>query len=275
MPLPSITRAGPGVLVRSEGLALQFDAGRATSMRLAACGLTPVDLDAVFVTHHHSDHLSGLEDLVMSRWIMDRLDELAPLPILAPFGPATDFLKRMLDPWEHDLAVRSVHTGRGTYPGFEVKPFEIEDSLGEVWSQGEIRVKAGPVRHEPVTPAVGYRIETPDGVVAITGDTLVCEEVASLAVGADVLVYEAMRFELVEAMPKNVHFILGYHADTRLIGVQAQKLGVKHLILTHLVPEPANKGDRQAFVDDIRNGGYDGNLTVASDLSTVTLSREE
>ena len=271
MPVPSSDRAGPGVLVRAEGVALQFDAGRATSMRLASCGVSPVDLDAVFVTHHHSDHVSGLEDLVMSRWIMDRLDEAAPLPILAPAGPATDFLERMLDPWEHDLEVRSAHTCRGTRPVLEVTPFEIEDFLIEVWSRGEVRVLAGPVRHEPVFPAVGYRVETPAGVVAISGDTLVCPEIAALAEGADVLIYEAMRFELIRARPDFLHFVLDYHADTQLIGAQAQELGIPTLVLTHLIPEPITENDRQGFVDDVRRGGYTGEVIVANDLDTVTL----
>ena len=240
-------------------------------MRLAALGVSPVDLDAVFVTHHHSDHVSGLEDLVMSRWVMDRLDEAPAIPILAPEGPATDFLERMLNPWEHDLAVRSAHTERGTYPGYRVMPFEIEDSLVEVWSHDEVRVIAGPVRHEPVVPAVGYRIETPDGVVAISGDTLVCPEMAVLAEGADVLVYEAMRFDLIRARPDHLHFVLDYHADTVLIGAQAQELGISTLVLTHLIPEPVTDEDRQGFVDDVRRGGYGGRVIVADDLTSVNL----
>lgn len=272
MPVPSADRAGPGVLVRSGGLALQFDAGRATTLRLGALGLTPIDLDAVFVTHHHSDHVSGLEDVVMSRWIMDRLDEHPPLPIVAPAGPATDFLERMLDHWEHDLAVRSAHTERGTHPGYEVKPYEVGNSLVEVWSEGQARVIAGPVRHEPVTPAVGYRIETPDGTVAISGDTLVCPEMAALAEGADVLVYEAMRFDLIRARPDYLHFVLDYHADTVLIGAQAQELGIPTLVLTHLIPEPVTEEDRQGFEDDVRRGGYTGRVVVADDLTTVTVA---
>ena len=271
MPVPSPDRVGPGVLVRADEAALQFDAGRATTMRLAALGVTPVDLDAVFVTHHHSDHVSGLEDLVMSRWIMDRLDEVPTLPILAPEGPATDFLDRMLDHWEHDLAVRSRHTERGTHPGYEVRHFEVGDGLIEVWSQGKARVIAGPVRHEPVVPAVGYRIETPDGIVAISGDTLVCREMAVLAEGADVLVYEAMRFDLIRARPDHLHFVLDYHADTLLIGAQAQELEIPTLVLTHLIPEPVTDEDRQGFVDDVRRGGYTGRVIVADDLTSVNL----
>jgi ribonuclease Z len=240
-------------------------------MRLAALGLSPVDLDAVFVTHHHSDHVSGLEDLVMSRWIMDRLDEMAPLPVRAPTGPATDFLDKMLDPWEHDLEVRSAHTGRGTRPGVDVMPFQTADSLVEVWSEGDVRVVAGPVRHEPVVPAVGYRVETPHGAVAISGDTLVCSEMAALAEGVDVLIYEAMRFDLIRARPEYLHFVLDYHADTVRIGAQAQELGVPVLMLTHLIPEPITEEDRQGFVDDVRRGGYTGEVMVAEDLTTVNL----
>ncbi len=271
MPVPSPDRAGAGVLVRSGEVALQFDAGRATAMRLASVGVSPVELDAVFLTHHHSDHVSGLDDLVMSRWIMDRLDKAQPLPIGAPEGPAADFVERMLDPWEADLQMRSTHTGRGTRPGIEVVPFGVEDGIEKVWSKGNIQVSAGPVCHEPVTPAVGYRIETPDGVVAISGDTLVCPEVAALAEGADVLVYEAMRFGLIRTLPSYLHFVLDYHADTVLIGTQAQELGIPTLVLTHLIPEPITEKDRQGFVDDVRRGGYTGEVIVADDLTTVTL----
>lgn len=271
MPVPSPERAGPGVLVRSGDLALQFDAGRATTMRLAALGVSPLDLDAVFVTHHHSDHVSGLADLVMSRWIVDRLDESASLPIFTPNGPATDFMHRMLDPYEQDLAVRSAHNKRATSPGYEVRGFEAEESPIEVWSHSGVRVLAGPVRHEPVTPAMGYRVETPDGVVAISGDTLVCPEMAALAEGADVLVYEAMRFDMIRTRPRHLRFVLDYHADTRLIGAQAQDLEIPTLILTHFVPEPVTEEDRQDYVHEVRSGGYTGEVIVADDLFTVAL----
>ena len=108
-------------------------------------------------------------------------------------------------------------------------------------------------------------------MVAITGDTLVCDEVVTLAMGADVLVYEAMRFEEIQALPEKRRFILDYHADTRLIGAQAREIGVKTLILTHLIPEPCSQEDEQAFIDDIREGGFAGELIVANDLDSVTL----
>jgi len=132
-------------------------------------------------------------------------------------------------------------------------------------------VLAGRVRHEPVRPAVGYRVETPDGVVVVSGDTVVCDEVADLAAGTDVLVYEAMRFSEVRALSEERRFILDYHADTVAIGRQAEDLGVSRLVLTHLIPPPRSEADEQAFEDDVRSGGYTGDVVVARDLTAVTL----
>lgn len=240
-------------------------------MRLTGLGLDLRELTALFVTHHHSDHLTGLQDLVLTRWVMDRRAQAAPLPVVAPAGPAIEFVEHMLDNWTHDIAVRNEHTGRTDLPGVDAVPFAYPGAPTEVWRHGEVRVVAGQVRHEPVHPAVGYRVETPDGVVAITGDTLVCDEVAELAAGADVLVYEAMRFEPVERLPEHRRFVLEYHADTRLIGRQAAELGVATLVLTHLIPPPDRPGDRERFADDVRGAGFEGTLVVADDLDVVTL----
>lgn len=290
-PIPTADSAGPGVLIRyrppaneaasdatagdaDQPLSLQFDAGRSTVMRLMGAGSGPNDVDAVFLTHHHSDHCTGLQDLVLTRWVMARGAVLPPLPIVCPEGPAVSFVERMLDAWDNDLAVRKEHAGRTDDPEIDLVGFPLPDYPGEpvaVCSMGNVVVKAGQVRHEPVHPAVGYRIETPDGVVAITGDTLVCDEVATLAAGADVLVYEAMRFSVISQAPPGRHFILDYHADTTLIGAQAAALGTPHLVLTHLIPPPTGREDEDLFAADVRSGGFEGELTVARDLTTVVL----
>jgi len=274
-PIPDPLRAGPGVLVQFGGIALQFDAGRSTVQRLAGAGVWPGELDAVFLTHHHSDHMVGLPDLVLTRWVMDRTDSLPPLPIVAPVGPAADFAGRMLDAWGDDIEVRLAHNGRTGRPGPEVIAFASRPAVMEVWrastSHGEVVVSAIEVHHEPVTPAVGYRVDTPAGSVAISGDTMVCDEVAVLAEGVDVLVYEAMRFEPIEALPEPRRFILDYHADTRVIGIQAAALRVPTLVLTHLIPVPENDSERSQFVADIRSAGYQGEVIVADDLQAIRI----
>src|SRR5262245_55627037 len=92
-------RAGPGVLVECGAVRLQFDAGQATSLRLIEAGVPTSQLTALFVTHHHSDHLTGLTDVLFSRWLESH-GRFLPLPVIAPAGPAVDFLEKMMDPWQ-------------------------------------------------------------------------------------------------------------------------------------------------------------------------------
>lgn len=270
-PIPDGNRAGPGALVRCGDLTLQFDAGRSTVQRLAGAGVWVPDLTALFITHHHSDHLTGLADVVLTHWVMDRADRGLPLPIIAPAGPASAFVSTVLDGWEADIEVRRDHSGRTSSPQIDLIAFDVPDAPSEVWRSGDVVVSAGQVRHEPCPNSVGYRVDTPDGSVAITGDTRVCDEVARLAEGVDVLVYEAMRFSTFDTLPEKRRFVTDYHADTRLIGEQAAALGVPTLILTHLIPAPSTDADTQAFVDDIRSGGFEGELIVADDLHTSTV----
>ena len=229
------------------------------------------DLGAVFITHHHSDHVSGLADLLLTAWVMDRHDSGRTIPVVAPKGDSASYVQTVFDGWEADIQVRLDHNQRMHRPELELVTFDVPDKTAEVWRSGDVVVKAMQVRHEPVQGAVGYRVDTPDGSIAISGDTRVCDEVAELADGVDVLVYEAMRFSHFDDLPESRRFITEYHADTKLIGQQAAGLGVSTLILTHLIPGPKNDAERQLFVDEIRGGGYEGELVVADDLHTTTI----
>ena len=142
------------------------------------------------------------------------------------------------------------------------------------WQADGIRVLAALVRHRGVEPAVGYRVETPDGVVAISGDTVVCEQVERLAEGADVLVHEIMRpaaLEHLAVQSAQLRAILAYHADSVEVGALAARLGVPRLLLTHLIPQPRSTDDEQRFVEDVRKGGYTGEVLIGPDLTKVTL----
>jgi ribonuclease Z len=270
--------AGPGVLVRHDDVRLQFDAGRATALRLIEVGVPTRRLTALFVTHHHSDHLTGLTDVLFSRWLESQ-GSFSPLPVIAPAGPSVRFLERMMDPWADDIAVRASHVGRDDHPAPAIVAFDPEPTTRSavvVWADAEagVRVLARSVRHEPVAPAVAYRVETPDGAVVISGDTIVCDEVAELAAGAQVLVHEAFRrapmLELLHVAPQ-LEFISAYHADTVELGAMAARVGTPTVVLTHLIPGPGSGGTtKQDFVDDLRRGGYAGHVVVADDLTTVS-----
>ncbi len=157
----------------------------------------------------------------------------------------------------------------------DLRPFEVRATPQPVWASpdGTIRVAAVGVHHEPVPDAVAYRVETPDGVVVISGDTRVCAEVEDLATGADVLVHEACRTTALAEVIAGTTFetIFSYHADTVALGGLAERAGVGQLVLTHLIPPPDDPGQAAGFADDVRHGGYRGPITVGEDLTTVTL----
>ncbi len=273
-PLLSPDRAGAGCLVSIDDLHLQFDVGRWTMQRLASLDVTPWDLDAIFLTHYHSDHLLGLQEIALTHWTAAFRDDSDWLPVVAPLGHTTAFCDRMLDAWDADLAVRSLHNHREPVPRIDVRGFAVPEAPTEVWSSGDgsVRVLAGPVRHEPVEGAVGYRIETSDGVVAVSGDTLVCDELRPLFTGADVVVVEAMRMDVINERPPHLRYITEYHADTRLIGALCAELEIPTVLLTHMIPAPETPEQKQAFVDEVRSGGFEGELVVCDDLDGAVIA---
>lgn len=263
-PLPVPGRAGPGTLVRRGDWAAQVDAGRGTVLRLAELGLGCPDVGLLALTHHHSDHLVGVADLLLTRWVQGAFD---PLPVLAPEGPTARFARRVLDGWADDIEIRRRHTGRPAPQGPDVRAFDPPAAPAVVWRSADAEVSAVSVRHEPVEPAVAYRFDTPSGAVVVSGDTRVCAEVETLARGADVLVHEACRSAVVRERGKR--FIADYHADTVELGAMAERAGVGTLVLTHLEPAPRTDEDAAAFAAEVRRGGYTGRLLVGADRMTV------
>ncbi|MCU1396663.1 MAG: Hydrolase [Ilumatobacteraceae bacterium] len=270
-PHPCPGRAGPGALVRFGEIALQFDAGRGSVLRLVEAGIEPHAISALFITHIHSDHLVDLADVVLTRWLQGRSH--TALPIVAPAGAATEFANRVLEPWADDIAVRIAHVQHGA-PTIDVRAFVPTSEPATVWTSddGAVTVDAIAVHHEPVVDAVAYRVTTPTGIVVISGDTVVCAEVERLSNGADVLVHEACRTTALRDLIAGTRLeaIFGYHADTVPLGGLAERAGVAHVLLTHLIPPPGTEAAEAEFDADLRLGGYTGRVSVGRDLMTVT-----
>ena len=267
-------RAGAGVLVQHGDTILQFDAGRATVLRIIEAGISPTDVTAVFVTHYHSDHVIDLPDVVITHWVQQQMKKTPPLQIVTPAGPATRFVGRMMEPFDDDIHIRREHTGAPD-PRFEAISFDPMPRPTRVWSSADaaVTVDAVAVHHEPVEGAVAYRVTTPAGVVVVSGDTRACDEVFAMGEGCDVLVHEACRKRAMENAIKGTVFetIFDYHADSVAVGELAEKHGVKHLVLTHLIPQPKDDEDAKKFENDVREGGFTGRVTVGNDLLRVTL----
>ena len=118
-------------------------------MRLVEAGVEPHALTALFVTHVHSDHVVDLPDVAMTRWVQQQLVDTGPLVVVAPEGHAARFVRRMLDPFDDDIAVRREHVGAGPV-GVDLRPFPVPaDARGRVGQRR--RRRAGAARWPSTT----------------------------------------------------------------------------------------------------------------------------
>lgn len=261
-PIPDPDRAGPATLVRAAGRELLFDAGRGVLLRMAAAGVAPGGLTGLFLTHLHSDHLTDLNDVITSRWVMTMIP--TPLPIIGPEGTAR-VVERTLAMLEDDIGYRLAHHDDLTWePQCDVA--EVRE--GVVFDDGTVRVLTAPTDHAPVRPTVGFRIEAEGKAVVIAGDTVPCEGLDRLCAGADAYVQTTIRRSLVEPIPlPRLQDILDYHSGIEDAAATAARGGVTTLVLTHLVPAPA-PGTEAEWEAEAR-AGFEGEVVVGADLTTV------
>ena len=304
--------AGPGTLVRygddsnaCSAVKLQFDAGRATSVRLSQLGVTPGQLDAIFFTHMHSDHADGFADLMQLRWHYNpkgpKLDVVCSADAQSAQGYTLScgkFALHIGDPYlqSGEIAQR-LSEDRSRPPGgpaelTRVLAFAPQNEPQLVWSAGEVKVSA--IRSAHIPGHASYRVDTPAGSVVIGGDagndvfapprsSSTSAQVEKLALGADVIVHSAihpaMGPDKSSGMPAPFYFRQSTASD---LGAMATRAGAKHLLLTHLIP-PVGAERQGAYVvpggplteADYRkaaeSGGYTGNILVGSDLAGVRL----
>lgn len=231
-PMPDAHRAGPATLVASGDRRLLIDAGRGVVMRLAAAGVLPVFLDTVLLTHLHSDHISDLNDVITTHWVMS--PSAATLTIVGP--PRTrevvDGILAMLAP---DVSFRLAHHPETLTWSPQVEVREV--SPGDSFEAAGMKVRVGATDHRPVEPTVAYRIECEGKSIVLGGDGVPCVSLDELCSGADAYVQTVLRDDLVRLVP-NARFqdILDYHSTVEQAADTATRAGVGTLVLTHYIP---------------------------------------
>ena len=263
-PIPSPDRAGPSTLVTAGPTRLLIDAGRGVCMRLVAAGVFPLMLDAVLVTHLHSDHLSDLNDVITTRWVM------APVPMpITLYGPpglreTVDGLLAMLAP---DIRYRIAHHEDLTEgPRVEV----VEVSPGDTFTVGETSIRVGATDHRPVEPTVAFRVDHDGHSVVLGGDGVPCSGLDELCVGADAYVQTVLREDLVALIPMpRMQDVLDYHSTVTQAAETATRAGVRHLVLTHYIPglPPGAEEEWRA----IAAAAFTGDVILGDDLTTLSL----
>jgi ribonuclease Z len=263
-PLPSKLRAGPCTAVIAGGHFLLVDTGPGANYRMGLLALPRQSLDAVLLTHFHSDHIGELGETAMQSWALGRKQ---PLPVYGPPG-VEDVVAGFEGAYAYDTLYRIAHHGADFMPADARKlvahplPLDASDE-GVVLEDGDLRVTAFRVDHAPVAPAYGYRIDYKGRSVVISGDTKPSPNVEKHAKDVDLLLHEALATHLVLAgrdaaakaglarRAKLAGDIPGYHTTP----VQAAELGKRagaHLtVLTHLVPPPDGVFARRIFMDGV------------------------
>ncbi len=264
-PLPDPRRAGPSTLLKvNQTEHVLVDAGRGCVMRMAGAGSLPSLLAGVLVTHLHSDHVTGLDDVITTHWIMS--PEPTPLCIWGPVGIA-DFVRHTMAALAADIGYRIAHHDDLTWePMVDV----TEVGAGDRFHVGGSIVTVHQTEHAPVEPSVGFRVEHGHYVVALAGDTAPCPGLDDLCADADAYVQSVILEDLVRAVPnRRLHDIVDYHSSVAQAGQTAARNRVGRLVLTHMVPAPRLDGYDEWI--EAAAAHFDGEIVIGDDLTTVDL----
>lgn len=263
-PLPAPKASGPCVAVIAAQRLFIVDVGTDSPRNLGRMGYQVGNVERVFLTHFHSDHIDGLGELATLRWAGGDNDE--PLPVHGPGG-----VEQVVDGFNmaygQDFSYRHKHHGDAVAPlsgaGLKAIPFR-KPAMGELETlidDGDLVVEVLAVNHSPVEPAVGYRFSYRGRSLLITGDTVKSPNIELFSQGVDLLVHEALAPNLVSMMneaakeignpilTKITHDIPDYHASPVEAAEIARDAGVGHLLYYHIVPPLVLPGQEALYLN--------------------------
>jgi len=258
-PLPDPDRAQACVAVLAGESLYLVDTG-AGSARVATIGRLPLErLEAVFLTHFHSDHIAALPEFNLNSWVAGRPARLA---VFGPIG-----VSEVVDGL--NAAYRLDSTYRVAHHGEELMPPDLglmQANLIRVAATrefGDLTITSFAVNHDPIRPAVGYRFDFRGRSIVISGDAIITPGLIDAAAGADLLLQDALSLPIIKTleqasagtrMEKILHDIQDYHAHTVDLAALVEQSGVRRLALYHLVPPPSNALFEKIFSRDLPKG---------------------
>ena len=260
-------RAGPAHVVSVSGTHVLFDCGKHVTRQLLAAAIPPAGVSHLFITHAHADHTLDFIHFVYAGWLGGRSrpqDVFGPAGsvelVSALFGPAGFFAGDIagwvsIEPPAHALAPEGIH----------VRAVEVVTS-GLLCQTPDWSVTATRTEHSPLIDSWAYRLDSAEGSVVVSGDTVPSDAVVDLARDADVLIHECTATdEILHAKGLD-----SYHTSSRQLGRVAAGAGVATVVLVHFggnhdSDAPARLAEMVAEVGE----SFDGRILLGEDLLAI------
>ena len=257
-------RFGPASLVCAGEQRFLIDCGSGVTQRLLGAGSSGAELDAVLLTHLHSDHVIDLYQLIISSWHQGRG---RPQCIFGPAGTRA-FAEATMELWRREREQRIEWERRASTAALELDVVEFGE--GWIWDAGGVRIAAFEVDHRPMQPAFGFLFETDGCRVVFSGDTTVCDNLIAWGKGADLLVHECfIHREMVARrggrIDQGLENVATYHTLSSEVGKVASKAGARALLLNHFVPVAF---DPDALVAEV-TADFAGPVVIGEDLLSI------
>jgi ribonuclease Z len=261
-PAPLPDRSGPATAIVVNGTAYLVDIGPGVVRRASAAfadkgvtALEPIRLRVAFVTHLHSDHTVGYADLIFTPWTIGRR---VPLEVYGPKGLKA-MTEHLLEAYRVDIETRTNTDGnqRGFPDGHKVNAHEI--GPGVIYRDTNVTVTAFRTKH--AMESYGYRFDTADRSIVISGDTNPTQATIDACQGCDVLIHEVHTPEWLATRPETFRqFAAKYHTTTPELADLAGRAKPRLLILYHYATSSP-----EVLLSDMR-ARYAGRFVVGRDL---------
>jgi ribonuclease Z len=264
---PELTpdRQGYATLVEAPADLLLFDVGRGTLQRLYEQRINPKRVTRIFLTHLHSDHISGLPELWMTPWFL--LGRTAPIEIWGPPGTAA-MVAGMQAMYGHDVRMRA--NAFNPAAAIAIKVHEIRP--GPIYDHDGLRVSAFTVEHADGDPAYGYSIERAGRLVVLSGDTTDTPGLSRVSRGADLLVQNVIAFSpRLSAMPE-MQGVLAKLTTPEQAARLFKEARPGLAVFSHIVKkEMGGKAGDDMIVARVRAAGYAGPVMIGHDRDIVEI----
>jgi len=275
VPTPRPDRFGPSTLVQAGDQTLLIDAGRGATIRLYQLGVPMGRVDALLLTHYHSDHTVGIPDFWLTGWLQSHYAQRsAPLRVIGPTG-AKNLMSNLEKAYAADIKIR-IADEKLPQQGVALAVEEFAaDSV--VFERSGVKVTAFEVDHgDVIKPAYGYRIDYGGRAAVISGDTRYNENVVKYGAGADLLIHEVATARPELMSEPFIQRIMAHHTTAREAGLVFSRTKPRLAAYTHLVFLASQKVP-PATLDDLvaeTRQTYGGPLEIGEDLMSFEIGDE-